>query len=63
MSTLEIIARSIVTLWVLSFAFMLCAPYTSWVRQGKNYFAIIYSPFCVMSMIMVLFFVIVGVWS
>lgn len=63
MSTLEFVARSIITLWVLSFAFMLCVPYAPWVRQRKNYFAIIYGPFCAVSMIVVLFFVIVEVWS
>ncbi|AXC42972.1 hypothetical protein KGB39_gp14 [Salmonella phage Skate] len=63
MSTLEIIARSIITLWVISFAFGLCAFCTPWVWQRKNHFAIIYGPPCVMSMIVALFFVIVGVWS
>lgn len=63
MSTLELVARSIITLWVLSLAFGLCTFYTPWAWQRKNYFAIIYGPFCVMSMIAALFFVIVGVWS
>ncbi|MEF4813151.1 hypothetical protein U9725_20840 [Escherichia coli] len=63
MSTLELVERSIITLWVLSLAFGLCAFYKPWAWQRKSYFAIIYGPFCVMSMIAALFFVIDLVWS
>lgn len=60
MSTLELVGRSIIALWGSFFGFRALHLLYAMGVQRKNYFAIIYGPFCVMSMIAALFFVIVG---
>lgn len=63
MEIYDLVLGSITTMWVLSLAWGLCTFYTPWAWGRKNHVTIIYAPFCVMTLVFGLFFIISEVWS
>ena len=59
----DLVLKSITTLWVLSMAFGLCTFYMPWAWNRKNYIAIIYGPFAVMTVIFGLFVALSSIWQ